>query len=122
MYSAMAAGAIPLATYSNVSDFGIEETKELYELRAYEVKFGGNQQLLKDYLKTILGPALLRIGARKFMLFGEMGNSDPTKLWYMIAYPNAATFLKAQDLNSDAVYVNAASEYNAHHAGPNIVY
>jgi hypothetical protein len=114
MYSAMAASAIPLASAANVSSYQVQDTtKELYELRAYEVKFGGNQQFLKDYLKTILGPALLGLGAKKFMLFGELGNSDPTKLWFLIAYPDGETFLKAQDVNNDAAYRTAASAYNA---------
>ena len=113
MYAAMAAGALPMTTMANPSTLGMEEEKELYEIRTYEVKFGSNQQLLKDYLNTVLGPSLKNLGASRFMILGELGNSDPTQLWVIIGYPNSEVFLKAQNLQNDATYKTAASEYNA---------
>jgi len=86
--------------------------KELYELRAYEIRFGGNQNLLIDYLYKVFQPALKSIGVNHFMLFNELGNSDPTILRALISYPNASVYLKAQNLYSDSKYVAAAKEYH----------
>lgn len=113
MYSAMAASALPMTVMANPSALGMEEKKEWYEIRTYEAKFGGNQQLLKDYLNKVLGPSLKSLGANHFMVLGELGNSDPTQLWVIIGYPNGDTFLKAQNLQNDAAYKTAAAEYNA---------
>tara|TARA_R110002167_G_scaffold65757_22_gene186061 strand:- start:146 stop:892 length:747 start_codon:yes stop_codon:yes gene_type:complete len=113
MYSAVAAGALPLITYGNVRDNVQDMEKELYEIRTYEMKFGSKQQVLKGYLNNALGPALRRLGVKQFMLFGELGNSDPAKIWVMICYPNANSFLKAQNLHSDTVYSTAAASYDA---------
>jgi|SRR5680860_77658 len=113
VYSAMAAGALPLTTFGNQVSIGKEEEKELYEIRTYEVKYGSDQQLLKDYLNNVLGPSLQRLGTNHFMLFGELGNSDPTNIWVLISYPNANVFLKAQNLHEDPGYSKAAAEYDA---------
>ncbi len=86
--------------------------KELYELRTYELRFGGNQKLLIDYLYKVFQPALKRIGVNHFMLFNELGNSNPTILRALISYPNASIYLKAQNLYSDSKYVEAAKEYH----------
>ncbi|GBF17988.1 hypothetical protein C21_00144 [Arenibacter sp. NBRC 103722] len=113
MYAAMAAGALPMTTMANPTVLAMENEKELYEIRTYEAKFGGNKQLLKDYLNQVLGPSLKRLGANNFMILGELGNSDPTKLWVIIGYPNGNAFLKAQNLQNDAGYKATAAEYNA---------
>lgn len=113
MHAAMAAGALPMTTMANPIAFEMEGEKELYEIRTYEAKFGSNQKLLKDYLNKVLGPTLKNLGANHFMILGEMGNSDPTKLWVIIGYPNGEAFLKAQNLQNDAAYKAAATEYNA---------
>ncbi len=87
--------------------------KELYELRTYEIRFGGNQKLLIDYLQKIYQPALKRIGVNHFMLFKELGDSNPTKLRVLISYPNTSVYLGAQNLNSDLKYVKEAKKYNS---------
>tara|TARA_R110000765_G_scaffold62156_1_gene120658 strand:+ start:26900 stop:27664 length:765 start_codon:yes stop_codon:yes gene_type:complete len=87
--------------------------KELYEIRTYEIKLGGDQQILIDYLKNVLQPTLKRFGANHFMLFNELGNSNPTKLWVIISYPNSQIYIDAQNLEADPKYTKAASGYNA---------
>lgn len=102
--------------FSNVS--GMERAvipvaeKELYELRTYEMRFGANQKLLIDYLKNVLQPALKRTGVNYFMLFKELGGSNPTKIRVLISYPNATVYLNAQNLFSDSVYVSESKEYH----------
>jgi hypothetical protein len=88
------------------------EEKELYELRTYEIRFGGNRKLLVDYLKNVFQPALKRMGVNHFMLFKELGDSDPTKLRVLISYPNTSVYLKAQNLQTDSAYVSQSKEYH----------
>jgi hypothetical protein len=86
--------------------------KELYELRTYEMRFGANQKLLIDYLKNVLEPALKRAGVNHFMVFKELGNSNPSILRVLISYPNSVIYLNAQNLYSDTAYVNESKEYH----------
>ncbi|MEM9327497.1 MAG: NIPSNAP family protein, partial [Bacteroidota bacterium] len=90
-----------------------DQSKALFEMRTYEIRFGGNQSRLKDYLKNVYQPALLASGANQMMLFNEWGQSDPAKLWALISYPDAATYLQCQQLGSDASFQQASSEYDA---------
>ena len=92
---------------------GLESEKELYELRTYELRFGANQKLLIDYLFKVFQPALKRIGVNHFMIFEELGNSNPTKLRVLISYPNISVYLRAQNLHSDLKYVKEAKKYNS---------
>ncbi|NJB86215.1 hypothetical protein GGR26_001983 [Lewinella marina] len=86
---------------------------EIIEWRTYEMNFGGNEKLLRDYLTNALHPALLRKGATQFALFHEYGQPNPAKLHAMISYPDAATYVAAQSLADDQVYQSAAKEYDA---------
>lgn len=86
--------------------------KELYELRTYTMKTGGNTAKLASYLQEVLSPTLIRKGIRHTALFKEYGNSDPTKLWFLIAYPNANTYVTTQELHKDEQYLKDASSYN----------
>ena len=113
IYAAAASGALPFATYGQARGTSPLAGRELYEIRTYETKFGGNQNMLKEYLTQILGKSLKRLGATNYMVFTELGNSDPANLWVLIAYPDAATFMKAQTLQSDPDYTTLASDYNA---------
>ncbi len=87
--------------------------RELYELRTYEIRFGGNQKLLVDYLNKVYQPALDRLGVNHFMLFKELGDSNPTKLRVLISYPNTSVYLSAQNLHSDLKYAKEAKKYNS---------
>lgn len=114
--SAAAASALPLSCAASAKAIAGKETaeeKELYEIRTYEIKFRGNQKLLISYLKEALKPALMRAGANHFMLLEETGPGGPKKIYALISYPTAATYIQAQSLNGDAAYVAAAANYNA---------
>ena len=113
MYSAVAAGALPLTSFAGQSVLVKDEEKEVYEIRTYEMKFRADQQLLQDYLNKVLGPSLVRLGANNIMLFEELGNSNPAKLRVVIGYPNGSAYLKAQNVYHDATYIAEAADYNA---------
>ncbi|RLD74730.1 MAG: NIPSNAP family containing protein, partial [Bacteroidetes bacterium] len=68
------ASALPISSAANQKKPSLDSSseKELYELRTYEIRFGGNQKLLIDYLNKVYQPALKRIGVNHFMLFKEL--------------------------------------------------
>jgi len=114
MFVALAAIILSLTGFSYNSEMLKNKSeKELYEIRTYEIKLGGDQQILIDYLKNVLQPTLKRVGANHFMLFNELGNSNPTKLWVIISYPNSQIYIDAQNLDADPQYTKAVSGYNA---------
>ncbi len=113
MYSAAAAGVLPMAAYGKNFSSGQNVGRELYELRTYQVKFGSDQKMLKEYLTTILGPALKRLGANFYSVFTELGVSEPSNLWVLISYPDAPTFIKASQVYGEGEYITSAASYNS---------
>ncbi len=113
--TAAAASALPLscAATSQIATNPVAEEKELYELRTYDMKWGTNQKMLLSYLKEALKPAMMRAGANHFMLFEELAKGGPKKIYALISYPNAATYIKAQSLSEDAELTAAAAQYDA---------
>lgn len=107
------ASTLPLGCAASKLSGSEEIEKEFYELRTYEIKFGGNSKLLISYLKEALQPALKRVGVNHFMLFEELGNAAPKKIIVLISYPNAALYVKAQNLQGDSTYQTASAEYHA---------
>ncbi|MDX2301803.1 MAG: NIPSNAP family protein [Microscillaceae bacterium] len=105
------ASTLPLAALAGQQNLLAD--KELYELRTYEIKFGGNQNMLVEYLKNVYQPALKRLGVNHFMLFNEYGNDNPAKIWLLISYPNATVYLQAQNLQNDSVFSSQSADYNA---------
>lgn len=113
MYVAIASIILSLTSFGYESEMLKNKgEKELYEIRTYEIKLGSDQQILIDYLKNVLQPTLKRVGANHFMMFNELGNSNPTKLWVIISYPNSQIYMDAQNLDADPQYKKAASDYN----------
>ncbi len=109
-----AAAAIPIScAATSQTSVAEEKEKELYEIRTYELRFGGNVKLLINYLKEALQPALKRAGSNRFLLFDEVGNSDPKKIWVLISYPNSTSYIKAQSLKMDTAFTTAATAYSA---------
>ncbi|MCP9236610.1 NIPSNAP family protein [Lewinella sp. JB7] len=109
------AGAVALAA-SNASLASTNRQhaeSELIEWRTYEMNFGGNQGLLMDYLNDALRPALLRKGVTQFVVFKEYGDPNPAKVYVMISYPDAATYIATQDLSDDGDYTAATADYDA---------
>lgn len=113
--TSLAASALPLsfASAGNSAHSNLETTKEWYEIRTYEMRFRSNQKILLDYLNHVLHPGLQKIGVNHFMIFEELGNADPKKIWTLISYPNAEVYLKAQQLASDPDYAKTALTYDA---------
>lgn len=115
--STIAAATIPLGCAASSKVLADKTTaddeKELYELRTYDIAWGGNAKLLMNYLKNTLKPALLRTGSTGFMVFEDLNSSVPREVRVLINYPNSAIYLKAQSLQGDATFVAASKEYAA---------
>jgi hypothetical protein len=111
--STAVATALPLTFSAGQQQPKPASGKELYELRTYEIKFGGNQNLLIEYLKNALEPALKRQGVNHFMIFREYGNSDPANIWVLISYPDTSAYLQSQNLFADPEYLKASADYHA---------
>ncbi len=109
------AGAVALAgsKVGLAATHTIAPEQEVIEWRVYEMNFGGDQGLLTRYLTDALEPALDRKGATQFVQFKEYGDPNPAKLHVMISYPDAATYLAAQDLTEDQEFTTAAADYDA---------
>lgn len=112
VFNSLAAGSLPLFTMGKTSFQGAAAEKELFEIRKYELKFRANRQVLEDYLYNILAPSLSEHGTSHFLLMGEMGLTDPPKLWAFISYPSATSYIEAQKLQTDPAYMSRALEYN----------
>lgn len=91
----------------------INDTKEWYELRTYDITFGANANLLTQYLKEVLHPAMKSVGVNHFHIFDEYSKSIPRKIWLLISYPSPEVYLNAQQLASDTNFLKAAANYNA---------
>lgn len=110
--AAATTAAIPLALGANASQTPADG-RQLIELRTYEMKFGGSgQKVLMDYFNDVLFPALKRMGCPTLKVMKELGNEEPAKIWVLIAYPDADTYVNAQHLNADLTYRAAAVSYN----------
>ncbi len=109
---ATAATAVtPFAFENQTLKAGQSAEKALFEHRIYDIRFGGNQQLLIDYLVNVYKPALSRKGVNHFMLFREYGLTEPAKLHVVISYPNMPSYIASQDLSGDSIYTSQVTSY-----------
>ncbi|WP_259016497.1 NIPSNAP family protein [Emticicia fluvialis] len=88
--------------------------KEIYEIRAYEMRFGSPAANFENYLKNALIPALNRLGVKNVGVFKETGKSEPAKIYVIIPYVSIEQYgsINAQ-LKSDIKFMEASAEYNA---------
>ena len=89
-------------------------SNEIYEIRTYEVSFGGNRMSLMSYLKDLVIPTCKYAGANHAMMFKEVGDQEPNKIWVFISYPDMATYNKALVAQtSDAFVLNSKDHADA---------
>lgn len=87
--------------------------KDFYELRTYELRFGSPRGNLENYFKNALIPALNKYGVKNVGAFGEVGNSDPAKIYLLISYASIEDFgsINAK-IKTDEDFIKASQEYN----------
>ncbi len=90
----------------------ISAQEQVYELRTYELDFFKPADVLHNYFKQALIPALNRQGIENIGAFEESGERLPKKIYLLIAYDNIQAFLASTDyLAQDMKYLQDASAY-----------
>jgi hypothetical protein len=107
-----AAGTATLAGWAPAEALAPQETREVYELRIYEMQTGNRKTVLNDYLSKAAIPAWNRLGIRPVGVFNVVSGSNALSLYVLIPYPNVETFLSAPGkLAADADFQKAAADY-----------
>ncbi|MDH3708822.1 MAG: NIPSNAP family protein [Cyclobacteriaceae bacterium] len=97
----------------------MEDDHEIYDLSTYELTFASNRQALLDYLNQTKAPFVKKKGARSFMMFMEVGDPEPTRLWTLTTYPDLVSYhhviaspAQAQLQAQSEAYAKAGQTYN----------
>ncbi|MEX0360455.1 MAG: NIPSNAP family protein [Allomuricauda sp.] len=86
--------------------------EEVYEFRTYELEFFKSADVLHNYFKDALIPALNRQGIQNVGAFEEAGDALPKKIYLLVAYANIQKFQDSQDaLAQDEQYKKDAHDY-----------
>ena len=101
----------PYATAHSLNNSDQQGGQEIYELRTYEMAWGGNGAALTSYLKDVEEPYLKSMGANHFMKFNETSQAQPSKIWTLLLFPDFESYEKAISNRSDKNFINEASSY-----------
>ncbi len=86
--------------------------QEYYELRAYRLKAGANQDLLDKYLAQAAIPALNRLGAKPVGVFTEVQPKGNPTVFVLIPYASLDVLARVTSrLSADAQYRIAGNDY-----------
>lgn len=108
--TAVATGALSTVALSSVEAQQATKSKEIYELRVYELK---SQAPMDSFLSKALIPALNRLGVKQVGAFTETGKSEPVKLYLLIPYNSMEDYGRITlALKSDAEFIKASEAYN----------
>jgi len=88
--------------------------KEIFELREYRLVGKSTQPNLDKYFQEALIPALNKFGVSKVGAFSENEESETTRLFLLITYPNSADYFRIPALvKNDGTYQKASGEYHS---------
>lgn len=91
----------------------ISAQKEMYELRVYELKFGVSENILHDYFKNALIPALNRQQIYNIGVFEEVADALPKKIYLFIPYKSMEAYQNTFEiLKTDEGFKNDSKTYN----------
>lgn len=89
-------------------------SKEIYELREYEMHFGADQGQMENYFKKALIPALNKYGVKTVGVFKEWRASEPAKIYLLIPYSSLDNYLSVNlKVKADAAYIRNSTAYNS---------
>jgi hypothetical protein len=92
--------------------FSINAQEQVYELRTYEMEFARSADILHNYFKDALIPALNRKGIKHVGAFEETDERLPKKIYLLIAYENLNAIADVKNaLENDETYLEDASAY-----------
>jgi hypothetical protein len=107
---ATAAGAISPKIGSAAGNLKIK--REFYEIRVYTLKDERQQQLIENYFKDALIPALNRLQSKAVGVFTELKPDGQTKIYALIPYNSLEDFNNTEDtLFADELYLKAGAPY-----------
>ncbi len=111
--AAIGATTISASSLDRISN-PLAANNEVYELRTYEISFGGNRGSLMTYLSDLLLPTLTYAGANHAQMFKEVGDPEPSKIWVMVSYPSMDIYQKCLEAQSaDAFILNGKDHADA---------
>ncbi|WP_145451515.1 NIPSNAP family protein [Gimesia panareensis] len=88
--------------------------QQYYELRTYRIATEKNQQVVSDFLKNALLPALGRAGIHQVGVFKEIDSKDDHSLYVLIPFQSLDQLASLNDkLEADTAYHKAAADYFA---------
>lgn len=98
----------------------ITAQEQVYELRTYELEVFKSADLLHNYFKEALFPALNRQGIANIGAFEETSEQLPANIYLLIPYDNIEAFSKSKDLlDQDTKYMEDSKPYfNAFESTP----
>jgi hypothetical protein len=109
--SVVAAGAASVAIPAMAEQAHDILYKSILELRVYHMAFGGNRNILEQYLKEALIPLASRYSV-KVGVFTEYSLEDPAKIYALFAYPSPEVYVNlAEAMLTNQTYINASKSY-----------
>lgn len=110
--SALVTGAATLASpFVHAGTPPPDFTREIYELRIYQLTNAGTKAALLNYLTSAVAPYVKNLGG-KIGIFSEFGQTEPPKLYVLLTFPKAQTYYTfASDMESDPTYQTNAAAY-----------
>jgi hypothetical protein len=109
--SVLATTALATAGLSNASAKTLQQGKELYEWRVYDLMRG--QGALDNFLSKALIPALNKQGVKKVGAFGEIGKAEPPRVYVLVPYASFEDYMKINmALKKDRDFEKASEDYN----------
>lgn len=113
--AAATAGAATAAATVNpaAANSNLMASKEVYEWREYEIRFGADLGQLENYFKAALIPALNKHGVKAVGVFKEWRPSDPAKVYVLIPYASFEGYISVNaKLKADEDYIKNSAGYN----------
>ncbi|MCH5596455.1 NIPSNAP family protein [Niabella ginsengisoli] len=90
-----------------------QNSKQIYELRVYELRFGGARGVLEKYFEKALFPTLNKYGIKDIGAFEEISKEDPAKLYLLIPYASMEAFGKTVErLETDTLFKELSKEFD----------
>ncbi len=102
--------ATPIAVANSINP-SAANGNEIYELRTYQMAWGGNGAALMSFLKDVEAPYLKGQGGNHFMIFNETGQSQPTNIWVLNSFPDFSSYQQAFTNRSSEDYLAKAASY-----------
>lgn len=105
--------AASLAANATLSEKSQAAKKEIYEWREYEIKFGGGQAVLHQYLEKALIPALNKQGVKQVGAFRELSKNEPPKIYLLIPYGSFEQYLSVKEgIKKDSTFIENSQAYD----------